>query len=268
MFFYHEPTQTFTNNYVPLVRRTPVYKFMWFVVNIAIFFCACGIEDYPVIPPIPQSNIIQQFNDRSTVLVPNDYAGTPFTNFAIFYRIYVSDTPQSSITESIYSAINPTLASDYNVFKGYIDSTTTINANMDSLFQGRGYKYLDLQGDVSIFSVLSSSVFGTTLVFDFSSSRAPSMTAGSNTYTLWRSNGNGLFSPRPDRLFRNREELYRSDNINSTINADVVEKSGVADGSRLYTYAAMFIVAVGVNTVSYSNIYSTPALIHVFQLPD
>jgi hypothetical protein len=95
------------------------------------------------------------------------------------------------------------------------------------------------------------------------------MRAGSSEYTLWRSDGGGLFSPRPDRLFRNREELYRSENINNpTINADVQGKSGVTDGSRLYTYAAMFIVAVGVNTASYSNIYSTPALIHVFQLPD
>ena len=263
-------------------RRISKYKFgangiFWvaqkiplamFVVNYALFLSACGIEDYPVIPPIPQSNIIQQFNDRATVYIPNDYTGTPFTNFAIFYRIYVSDTPQSSITESSYSVINPALASDYNAFRGYIDSTDVVNVNMDTLFQNRGYKYLDLSDDNNIFNILSSSVFGTSLVFDFSSSRAPTMSIGSNTYTLWRSDDGGRFSPQPDRLFRNREELYRSENINSTINADVAAKSGVTDSSRLYTYAAMFIVAVGVNAASYSPIYSTPALIHVFQLPD
>jgi hypothetical protein len=234
---------------------------------LALFFGACGIEDFPVLPPIPQSNVIQQFNDRATVYIPNDYVGTSFTNFAIFYRIYVSDTPQSSTSsESIFSTINPTLAADYNVFKGYIDSTTVVNVDMDRVFQSRGYKYLDLQPNDNILS--SSSIFGTNLVFDFSSSREPTMRAGSSEYTMWRSDGGGLFSPRPDRLFRNREELYRTENIDPTINADVVGKSGVADGSRLYTYAAMFIVAVGVNTASYSNIYSTPALIHVFQLPD
>jgi len=262
-------------------RRMEKYKFgangiFWFArkIPLAMFvvYCAilgaCGIEDYPIIPPVPDSNITRQFNDRATVRIPNDYAETPFTNFAVFYRIYVSDTPQPSIMESTFSAINPTLASDYNVFKGYIDSTTAVNVNMDAIFQGRGYKYLELQGDSNIYSVLSSSVFGTILEFNFSSSRDPSMTVGANTYTLWRSNGNGLFNPRPDRLFRNREELYRSENIsNPTINADVAGKSGVTDG-RLYTYAAMFIVAVGVNTASYSPIYSTPALIHVFQLPD
>ena len=232
-----------------------------------MLFTACGIEDYPVIPPIPSSNITRQFNDRAAVYIPNDYIGTSFTNFAIYYRIYVSDTPQSSTSsESIFSTINPVLAADYNAFSYYIDSFTVVNTDIDRLFQGRNYKLLVLQPNDNILS--SSSIFGTNLVFDFSSSRAPTMTVGASEYTLWRSDGGGLFSPRPDRFFRNREELYRRDNINSTINADVVDKSGVNDGSSLYTYAAMFIVAVGVNTASYSNIYSTPALIHVFQLPD
>ena len=232
-----------------------------------LFLGACGIEDYPVIPPVPESNITRQFNDRATVRIPGDYGGTPFTNFAIFYRIYVSDIPQSSITESTYNAINPVLASDYNVFRPYIDSTTIVNANMDTIFQGRGYRYLNLQ-DYNISNVLSSSVFGASIVFDFSSSGLPAMSIGNNTYTLWRSDGGGLFSPRPDRFFRNRDELWRTENISSTTNADVADKSGIAADVRHYTYAALFIVAVGVNTASYSNIFSTPALIHVFQLPD
>jgi hypothetical protein len=94
------------------------------------------------------------------------------------------------------------------------------------------------------------------------------MSVGQAVYTLWRSDGSGLFTPRPDRLLMNKEELWRSDNINDKINADVVDKSDIGAGDKRYTYAAMFIVAVGINSTSYSNIYSTPALIHVFQLPD
>jgi len=253
-------------------RRMPEYKFsvfVWFVVfvvHFSLFLGACGIEDFPVIPPFPASNITRQFNDRATVSIPNDYTGTAFSNFAVYYRIYVSDIPQSSTSsESVFPTINPALNSDYNAFRGYIGSTTTVNVDMDRVFQGRNYKLLTLEPNDNILS--SPSIFGTNIIFDFSSSRAPTMTAGSNTYTLWRSDGGGLFSPQPDRLFRNREELYRIENISSTINADVQAKTGVTDG-RLYTYAAMFIVAVGVNPSSYSNIYSTPALIHVFQLPD
>ena len=233
----------------------------------AFFLFGCGIEDYPYINPIPQSNIIQEMNNRATVRVPNNNTDTPFTHFAVFYKIYVSDTPQASITTSSYSAINPVLESDYYSFSSYIDSTTLVSANMETLFQGRGYKYLCLQ-DKSISSVLSSSVFGSSLVFDFSSSKRPTLTIGSNVYTLWRSDGNGLFNPQPDRYFINREELWRAENINDKTNADVVNKKDITADERHYTYAAMFIAAVGINIASYSNIYSTPSLIHVFQLPD
>ena len=241
------------------------------VLLFTLFLGACGIETFSIIYPIPQSNISQEMNNRAVVRIPNDNAGDdiPFENFEIFYRIYVSDMPQSSISESTYPAINATLVSDYNTFKSYINSTTTVNTNMDTVFQGRRYRYLYLQDGNRASSVLTSSVLGTSIVFDFSSSKAPTMIVGSSVYTLWRADSGGglFFNPQPDRLFRNREELYKSDNINDTINADVVGKSGVTEG-RLYTYAAMFIVAVGVNVSSYSNIYSTPALIHVFQLPD
>jgi hypothetical protein len=228
---------------------------------------SCGIDDYPIIYPSPQSNIRPVMNSRAEVRVPNNYADTPFTHFAVFYRIYVSDAPQSSITSSIYSAINPSLSSDYNVFANYIDSTTQVNANMDSLFTGRGYKYLYLQGQ-NINSILSSRVHGTTIEFDFSSSKAPTMTANGTVYTLWRSNGNGLFNPQPDRLFMNHQDLYRSDYINDNFNADVAANSSITGGGSLYTYAAMFIAAVGINPSSYAAIYSTPSLIHVFQLPN
>ena len=233
----------------------------------SLFLWSCGIEDYPFINPIPQGNIIQVMNNRAVVRIPGDSPGNTFTNFAIFYRIYVSDIPQASTTVNSYSAINSTLASDYNSFRTYIDSTTQVNNNMDSLFQGKGYKYLGLQDD-NINTVLSFSALGQSLTFDFSSAKLPNLTVGNSTYVLWRSNGGGLFSPKPDRYFVNSRELWNPENISNQINADVVNKTGIPDGGMRYTYAAMFIVAVGINPASYSNIYSTPSLIHVFQIPD
>ena len=94
------------------------------------------------------------------------------------------------------------------------------------------------------------------------------MTLGNNTYILWRSDGGGLFNPMPDRYFINSNELSSPDNINDQINADVANKADIPEGGMRYTYAAMFIVAVGFNPSTYSNIYSTPSLIHVFLLPD
>jgi len=235
-----------------------------------LLFGSCGIEDYPYINPIPQGNIVQTMNNRAVIRIPRDSPGTTFTNFAVFYRIYVSDTLlQSTTSTSSYSAINSTLASDYSYFNGYINSTTQVNVNMDSLFQNRGYKYLVLEDpNNNINTVLSESSLGQSLIFDFTSFKRPTMSLGSDTYVLWRSDGGGLFSPRPDRYFINTRELSSPDNINNQINADVTNKANLTAGDMRYTYAAMFIVAVGINPASYSNIYSTPSLIHVFQIPD
>jgi len=247
------------------------YKKIIPVFFLLIFIWACGIEDIPFVDPIPQGNINRALNNRAVVRIPSDSPGATFTNFAVFYRIYVSDTLQAStISTSIYSAINTTLSSDYNSFRSYIDSTTQVNVNMDTIFQNRGYKYLVLEDPSTnnINTVLSESSFGQSLEFDFSSSKRPTITVRGNTYVLWRSDGGGLFSPRPDRYFVNREELWDPENINSQTNADVVNKANLSGSGTRYTYAAMFIVAVGYNPSSYSNVYSTPSLIHVFLLPD
>jgi len=254
--------------------QSTVFYFLFIICLFFIFSCgifSCGIEEYPYINPIPQGNVIQTMNNRAVIRIPRDSPGTTFTNFAVFYRIYISDTLlQSTTSTSSYSTINPTLASDYSYFSGYINSTTQVNVNMDSLFQNRGYKYLVLEDPNinSINVVLSESSLGQSLEFDFSSFKRPTMKLGDNTYTLWRSDGGGLFSPRPDRYFVNSGELRNPDNINSQINADVVTKANLTAADMRYTYAAMFIVAVGINSASYSNIYSTPSLIHVFQIPD
>ena len=229
---------------------------------------SCGIEDYPIIYPIPQSNVQQVMNNRSVVRIPDDNSGTTFDHFAIYYKIYLSNSDQPSTTsDASYSTISSLLSSEHNAARSHIDSTSYVSVNMDSFFTGRGFYQINLD-DHNLSQVLSSSVFGSTLEFDFPSRRAPTMTVGSSVYTLWRSTGNGRFSPQPDRRFVNSDELRNPANIDPEINADVVDIPGSGSGVKRYTYAAFYIVAVGINTATYSFIYSTPALIHVFQLPD
>ena len=241
----------------------------------------CGLEDYPFIYPVPQGNITQTLNYRAEVRVPNNNNGNPaFSHFAVFYRIYVSDSLQPSTTTETFSAINTVLASNYNSVSGYIDSITQVNTNMDTFFrglggqgtgQGVGYNYLALN-EANIDNVLSSSVLGSTIVFDFplnaSGGLLPTMTIGANVYTLQRSDNNGTFTPRPDYNFVNNQDLYDPQYLNTQFNADVVDKTGIQPGVTHYTYAAMFIVAVGSDTNTYNYIYSTPSLIGVFLLPD
>jgi len=230
---------------------------------------SCGIDDYPYIYPIPQSDISQELNSRATVRISSNNMSSNFTHFVIFYRIYVSNIPETSTIRENFRVINPTLASDFNAIFPYIDSDTLVNINMDQLFRNRGYQYLSLDGNFNIDSVLGRSVLGNTLVFDFSSHKPPTMSIGASTYTLRRSNGNGLFSPQPGhRQFINSEPLWRTENINQNINADVVGHSGLGPLDNRFTFAALYIAGVGINESNYSTIYSTPSLIHVFLLPD
>ena len=238
-----------------------------------LFFGTCGLEDYPIINPVRQANITTELNNRAIVRIPTNNSGTSFTHFIIFYRIYVSNRSEPSPGSVNFSTINTVLASDYNYIRPYIDSDTLINTNMDSLFSGRGYKYLFFEnGDINdVLSASPPSVLGNTLIFDFTSGKNPTMTMGSNVYTLYRSNGNGTYNPRtdwPDYYFVNKNDLWNTDYINSNTNADVVNMSGLTNSSPLhFTYAALFIVAAGINPNTYSYIYSTPSLIHVFELP-
>ena len=244
-------------------------KIIFFFVA-AFLLWGCGIEDFPYISPIPDGNIRREFNDRATVPIPNVYEASPFLRFEIFYRIYVSDILINSTTSpGVFRDISTTLDSDFNNINQYIGSTTQVNVDMGRHFEGRGYYRLHVDGGYFANSVLTQSVWGTRLEFDFSSGRSPRMTAGGTTYTLWRSTGtNRTFQPQPDRLFLNREELSRPENITAELNADVVNKQNITAGVPRYTYVAMFIMAVGINAATYTEVYSTPALVHVFQLPN
>jgi len=235
---------------------------IFFILVAVSFLNACGIEDVPFLDPIPEGNISRGLANTATVRIPDDNDLT-FTHFAIYYKIYVSDI-DSDTPLNILNAINPTLASDWAAISPHIDSETFTNTNMGDLFRGRRYYQLLLQDEI-INAVLSTSVFNSTLIFNFPLVRGtPTMTIGGTSYILWRSNGLGAFEPLPDRYFRNRPEL--TETIDANINADVAPRANLDPGARIFTYAAMFIVAVGgVGQVIH---YSTPALINIFRLPD
>ena len=74
-----------------------------------------------------------------------------------------------------------------------------------------------------------------------------------------------LISPEPDMFFRNSTELSDITKANSNINADVAVRSGIAIP---YAYVSMYIVAIGLNPVGFTQIYSKPTHISIFRLPD
>jgi len=238
-----------------------------FLIFIAAFFiCSCGIEDVPYLYPIPDGDIRPDLVFGATVLIPSSNDPT-FTHWAIFYKIYVSDI-LTNTPLAMMATLNPTLGSDWNAIVPHIDSDTAVPIRMDDFFRGRRFFPLELQYPDRINTVLSSSVFGDRLRFEFPSMGMPTMTVMSTgtTYTLWRSIGPPTNEARPDRYFRNRPEL--SGIIETGINVDVAPNTTLAPGARIVTYVAMFIVAMGRDHATQTVVNSTPSLINIFRLPD
>ena len=250
--------------------------FLLLLVTVFIITAGCGLdEDYPEIYPV--TDIDMSFNNFATVRINNSNSSTPFTNFIIYYRIYISDEYIDPTTDTVskFSTINSTLASNYNTFFKYIDSTDPVTEDMNGLFTRQNYKELcftDNNGmEVKSEDILTSSVFNRNLEFDFRYiNKPPKMTIMNGTsiegvYTLLRSDE--IINPLPeDRLFINSNDLWDPDNLPDNKD-DVVNKLAMSKTER-YTYAAMFIVAKGNNAATISYAYSAPALIHVFYLPE
>ena len=244
----------------------------------ALLLGACGLlEGMPFIDPVQQSDIEPSMDDRATVDL-RDYSPHPtaFSHFVIYYRIYISDYVEMAPGPINFGRINPTLLSNYNTVLPHIDSDTLFGVNMHNLFSGMNFRYLSLEGNV-IDQVLGSAFFNRPreeriLEFDFGTAQIPVMRIGSDEFILLRAAGHqGIsFSPRPEhRRFLNTEELRNSEYIDPNFNADVASAGTATDPMlRDFTYVAMFIVAVGIDSSTFSTIYSTPSLIHVFRLPD
>lgn len=238
----------------------------------ALFLGSCGLlEAEPYIEPVREADINRFLNDRATVNLGLYTLPPAFTHFAIFYRIYVSSEDIPATTTGTFSTISPALAADFNAISPFMDIDTMFGTNMHNVFSGRNFRYLTLAG-ADINAVLRDAI-GNIVEFDFTHSQGiPVMRIGTSEHRLWRATGHhspGLsFSPQPDRYFRNSAALRNRYNINLQFNADVADTpAAVADVDRRHTYVAMFIVAVGMDPATFANVYSTPSLIHVFQLP-
>lgn len=227
---------------------------------------ACGLEDYPFLDPVPQGNITLDTNVRASITLPDVSDSSQYgPRFTIYYRIYISGIPPSGqINEGEMSGLNPTLYADYGYFYPYTNRDTAVSTAVGTLFNNRNYKTLVLEGADIERNVLSQSAGGKRIVLDFPQviSTIPTLGIDGVSYNLWRSNGSGLFRPKPeDRYFRNHQDLRDSANVTRDINADV------ASGSGLYTYVSLYIVVAGIDN-KFSPLYSAPTFIGVLCLPE
>jgi hypothetical protein len=234
------------------------------------FLVSCGIDDYYYLNAVPVGNI-QSSASSVTINLPNIDLQQfyYFTNFTIYYRIYISDIQELAslqLAQSVLTLINSTLSSDYFAILPYTTANTEntqVGMSVSTLF--RNYHVLGLE-DISIEDVLDSSARGRSITLDFLQipGSIPYLQIGNTSYNLFRSNGSGIFNPLPDRYFVNSSQLNSGENAISTINADVVNKD---DSGPRYTYVSMYIVVTGIDN-NFSPVYSIPTFIGIFLLPE
>jgi hypothetical protein len=231
------------------------------------------MDDYVYLSPVRESEINIRNNTQATIRLPSISGETTyFSNFVIFYRIYISGSLQAGqITPELMRVVNSTLYNDYNgIFPSTSNNssnTTAVNTAVGSLFSGRRYYELAL-AEAGIESVLGTSSQEKTLVIEFPNNARPFLTVGEGRiYELWRSNGGGTFEPQPNRYFVSDSSLTNSANLIVNKNADAVGGSSSNTGSQ-YAYVSMYIVKMGRDSQTLGIIYSAPTFIGVFRLPD
>jgi hypothetical protein len=250
--------------------KTPGFFRLFLFAGTLGFFLSCGVEDYAYLKPVPSGSIQVSLNNKATVPLPGQDSGSNFTHYNLYYRIYISDIQEAGEIQKSREAmnrINPALASDYFALEPYTNVNNNVNTSTASLFRNRSYQVLSYEwGGAELNNVVNDGAGSLVLDFPEPTGSIPFLTYnGGNPYNLYRSNGNGAFSPLPDRYFQNSQDINSGANAINTINADVVNKSS-ASGS--YTYAALYIAAEGLSHPSYTPFYSIPTFIGVFRLPE
>jgi len=247
-------------------------------------FCllSCGLESFYYIDNIPYSDINTTVSATITLPSSGDEGyGNYFTNFIIFYRIYISDIQESGrIAEAATNNVNnkllnTALNSDFASLYPITDktSTTVSTANLENTFLTRKYFKLELE-NADIVRVLGSGSLGRrlTIFFTGETGKKPTLTLDNDVpINLLRDStsiGNNASSVMRRRNFLNHPDLYNPANAVAEVNADVARDSKTNADFR-YTYVSMYIAATGKSyELPPRSIYSQPTFIGVFRLAD
>jgi hypothetical protein len=248
-------------------------------------FCllSCGLEDFLYIDYIPLGNYNSV--NQATVRLPSSSAegyGTYFTNFIIYYRIYIAgETYREPLvnTLELLQGLNTALYSDW-VSMSYltdITSTTVSTSNLENTFNNRRYYKLELE-TARIDRVLDENSLGQTLTIEFPVQGGidfkPTLKLNDDEpYVLLRANSGQSINFRPlpeNRYFQNDPDLYNSANAypsSTDINADTAARTATSETSEnRYTYVSMYIAASGSSNLV--AVYSQPTFLGIFRLPE
>jgi len=237
---------------------------------LCFFLLTCGIDEYFYLPQLSQGRILYEFNTKAEIDIPSNFFGQTYyaTGYTIFYRIYVSNIDIEITVNDIInknpSLTNSSIYRDYYSLYSYTDPANTTSITSLTTFSSRGFYELELE-DIDIKNTVLSKSGGTfTIQFPTRPGEKPFIVYNGKEYSLLRSNDKGSFNPKPDKYFRNSDDLKDYANATSTINADVSGQSNV--NAQTIVYASMYIVAVGQNPRNFTRLYSKPTHISIFKL--
>lgn len=225
-----------------------------------LFLTTCGLEELYF---LPQPTDVQKIaNTGASIILPSISSYYYSKCYTIFYKIYTSsESINTSITDSTERGrIHPTLNNDFNSFETMASSINAMAPTADT-FKNSGFYELDFEGETGE-NLLSKN--GRTIFLDFRTSPGsiPLVEVDNSAeYNLLRSQD--LISPEPGYYFQNSPDLLDSEKANREFNGDVAARAG-----DRYTYVLMYIVAEGYDNARFSRIFSKPAFVNIFGLPE
>ncbi|MCL1993089.1 MAG: hypothetical protein FWG66_09085 [Spirochaetes bacterium] len=243
-------------------------------------FLSCGLEDTPHLdqPGEWRVTIRPDGVDLNLQGIP-DFAGGHARNYAIFYRLYISDHLTLSVQTSpaVLSLINPALNADFSFFAPFTNPTVTVNtAGLGTVFTNRSFFELYVNtgaGIQNISTLLGTGFTGGTLQINFPQGHGdvPHLIMGGANLPLLRSTGVGTFSPLPvGRLFQNHPELNDNSSAGaaSHINRDTATNAAAPTAAQRWVYISLYILVRGLDNNTFATIFSQPTHLGIFLLPE
>jgi len=171
------------------------------------------------------------------------------------------------------------MQADYNFFLPWTTGATA-GTDVMNAFINRGFRRLALES-AAINDVLGSASLGGALAIFFEQIpyQPPRLELDGASHALRRAQiarpGIDDFNPLPNingaLPFLNHDQLLNPANITSTVNADVVNRTGagVSPGNVRSSYVMMYIFAEGLSFASLppARVFSRPTFLGVFMLP-
>ena len=229
-------------------------RYFWYLAIsiLPFFYFSCGIEEYFYLPQVPVPE--RTFNTGATVYLPDKpgYSSLGYYYYKIYYRIYLSDN-QNLLHNDSLGLFPASYSYDYNLIALYTNpSNMYTNSSINQFFIDLHYHELKFENQSNQTMMPPNSTL--TIMFPTGSGfPVASVYSGLQDILLQRS----ISNPSSNLHFVNSFEL-----------SEYPIDSDVAAGDGSHAYVSMYIVAVGFDTVSFTEVYSKPTFINLFKLPE